>query len=244
MSTKPTAEFAQLLAQVMASYGKPLPDAVIVRSWWTSLAPFPGQVVREAFSAYALEKPDFAPVPNSIAARCRLLDGRPGVEEAWAIALASRCEADTVVWTSECAEAFGACRAVLELGDEIGARMSFKDAYLRLVARSRAANEPASWQVSIGWDETRRDAAVKRAITAGLLPAPEVPEVPLLEAPEGQSADDRAREQLAKVKQLLVEGAEAKQRALDAASDFRIKAEEATTREIADKVDGYMRGAP
>ena len=37
-------------------------------------------------------------------------DGRPGADEAWAIALGALDEADTVVWTDEMAEAFAIAR--------------------------------------------------------------------------------------------------------------------------------------
>lgn len=74
MSNKPTPAFVELLKRVMADYGKPLPDASVILAWWNALAPFKPEALRQAFSDYALERPDFPPVPNSIAARCRLLE--------------------------------------------------------------------------------------------------------------------------------------------------------------------------
>lgn len=168
-----TPEFIAAMTRMMASYGKPIPDAPVMQAWWSELAQFPAAVIDQAFAAYRLEKPDFAPVPNSIAARCRLLDGRPDENEAWAQSLASRDERETVVWTQEMAEAFNVCRPLVESGDEIGARMAFKDAYSRLVSAARAAGRPVVWNVSAGWDAERRQVAVSKAQAAGLLAGPQ-----------------------------------------------------------------------
>jgi hypothetical protein len=153
----------------MAGYGKPLAD---LETWFRILTPFQPSVITRAFSAYAVERPDHAPVPNSIAARCRLLDGRPDENEAWAVALTTRGEQETVVWTEEMRDAFIACQPVLSAGDEIGARMAFKDAYARLVTAARSVNKPAAWVVSEGWDKGRKAAVLAKAQRDGLLPAP------------------------------------------------------------------------
>lgn len=245
MSSKPTREFAQLLAQVMASYGKPLPDAVIVQSWWTSLAPFSGAVVRAAFDAYAMEKPDFAPAPNSIAARCRLLDGRPGAEEAWALALTSLDQSDTVVWSTECAEAFRIIKPVLDSSGAISARKGFVEAYERLVASARASQEPVQWVTSIGWDLSKRKLALGRAVKNGLLPEPAA--VALLPAPpvEKEALTERERAQLHKVLSILADGEAARQLKLERAEQERLGAEMALDIEIQRKVDQHSsRGVP
>lgn len=187
-SDKP--EFGKLLGNVMASYGKPLPDAPMVAVWFNVLTPFAPKVIAAAFAAYSTERPDHAPVPNSIAGRCRLMDGRPDENEAWAIALTTRGEQETVVWTEEARDAFGACQPVLATGDEIGARMAFKDAYGRLVTAARAANRPAVWFVSEGWDKTKKALVIASAQRAGLLPAP--PEHMALEFNGGASQAEPA----------------------------------------------------
>lgn len=224
MNAADQPQFMQLLTETLAAYGKPLPEAAMVRAWLSNMAPFSFRVVVAAFEGYRADNGEFAPVPAGIAKRCLLLDGRPGVEEAWAIALSGQDEADTVVWTAECAEAFALARPILALGDEVGARMAFKEAYARLVAAARAERRPAAWSASVGWDGLRRDAALSRAVVAGLLPAPA--DALLLGAPAGDEPQpDAAREQLAKVKQLLADGAAARQARLDAAYDERMAAE-------------------
>lgn len=173
MRNEDLPQFAALLADVLSGYGKPLPEKAEIGIWFKQLSPFQPAVIRKAFEAYRMERPDFAPVPNGIVARCKLLDGRPDENEAWAVAIISQDEAETVVWTQEMAEAFNLARPLLANGDEIGARMAFKDAYKRLVDDARAANKPTQWSVSAGWDPARRQVAVQKASAAGLLAGPQ-----------------------------------------------------------------------
>jgi len=175
MRNEDLSQFAALLGDVFAGYGKSLTDTKEINLWFKQLMPFTPATVKKAFDTYRMERPDFAPVPNGIVTRCKLLDGRPDDNEAWAVAITSQDERETVVWTSEMAEAFNLARPLLTTGDEIGARMAFKDAYKRLVDDARAANKPAEWSVSAGWDVSRRQVAVEKATIAGLLPAPQSP---------------------------------------------------------------------
>lgn len=99
-------------------------------------------------------------------------DGRPGADEAWAIALRGQDERETVVWTEEIAGALTAARPILAAGDDIGARMAFRQAYDRLVSEARRARRPMRWTPSLGTDSTRREIALTTAVSAGLLPAP------------------------------------------------------------------------
>lgn len=97
-------------------------------------------------------------------------DGRPGKDEAWAIALASSDEFDTVVMTDEIQVALGAARPVLNLGDKVGARMAFISAYERLVSQSRDEDKPVNWHVSIGFDANRRIEAINAAVQMRRIP--------------------------------------------------------------------------
>jgi len=185
--------FGKLLIGVMEVYSRPAPSAQAMAAWWLALKPYPFDVVSRAFSAHmAAER--FPPAPAHVLA---LLgqgggDGRPAADEAWATALASRDEADTVVWTEETAQAFAACRPVLALGDEVGARMAFKAAYDRLVAAARREHRPTAWQVSLGWDQERRQKVVASAVQQGLLPAPAAAALLQPPEPEPGSADAAA----------------------------------------------------
>lgn len=109
----------------------------------------------------------------------RLDDGRPGVEEAWAMLPFD--EAATVVWTDEMSRAWGVALPLVEMGDKVAARMAFKEAYAREIAEARDRREPAHWSASLGHDREGREAPIVAAVAAGrlsmsharqLLPAP------------------------------------------------------------------------
>ncbi|WP_136420310.1 hypothetical protein [Herbaspirillum sp. ST 5-3] len=193
--------FVQMLTKAMGAYGKPLPEPSLLSSWWEMLKAFPLRVVGMAFAAYCDENGEFPPVPAGISKRCKLMDGRPTDDEAWAIALTSRDEEDTVVWTEECAEAFAICSSVFP--DEVGARMAFKDAYSRLVSAARLSGKPVVWNASLGWDAKKRDAAIERAHVAGLLAAPTVQALLPNYSGAGAEKQDACPEGLKKVKAAL-----------------------------------------
>lgn len=201
MEAKEKNQFVELLKRTMGAYSKSLPESAMLLVWWDLLKGYPLRAVAAAMAAYIDQNGEFEPKPAGIAKLCKLMDGRPGADEAWAIALTSRNEADTVIWTRETAEAFGACQPVLATGDEVGARMAFKDAYNRLVAEARLAGKPASWTVSLGWDKHKREAALEHAQVAGLLPAPAVQA--LLPGPAKEEVDQnglaRLKEELKKL---------------------------------------------
>lgn len=236
-------QFAKLLADVLAGYGKPLPEKAEIGIWFKQLSPFAPAVVRKAFEAYRIERPDFAPVPNGIAARCKLLDGRPDENEAWAVAITSQDERETVVWTSEMAEAFNLARPLLATGDQIGARMAFKDAYTRLVDDARAANKPAAWSVSAGWDQSRRQIAVERAVVAGMLAGPQ----PHLALPNESGMPAEKPEGLKRLKEALAQLHDQAARAgeqYEAQLAAQEEAERARREAIDQKVRDYLATHP
>lgn len=243
MRTEDLPQFAKLLADVLAGYGKPLPEKAEIGIWFNQLAPFQPAVIKKAFEAYRMERPDFAPVPNGIVARCKLLDGRPDENEAWAVALTSQDEAETVVWTDEMAGAFNLARPLLETGDEIGARMAFKDAYKRLVGEARAANLPINWTVSAGWDAGRRQVAVQKAVVAGLLAGPQ----PHLALPNESGLPPAKPEGLQKLKEALAQ-LECTNQQSAAEYEARMAEQEAAERARRDAIDRkaaeYMRQHP
>jgi len=92
-------------------------------------------------------------------------DGRPGPEEAWAkMPKGERIEADSVVWCEEERMAYSACRSLLADGDQIGARMAFKERYLKEVAEARALRRPIQWSLSAGYDVEHRLATLANAV--------------------------------------------------------------------------------
>lgn len=167
--------FHAILAECLAMWDK-VPSATATAVWFRALAGYELHMLTAAFSAHMRDPQNgkFEPKPAHIIEqieRAAKNDGRPGAEEAWAISLAARDEQDTVVWTSECCQAWAACQPVLQMGDEVGARMAFKEAYARLVAEARAMCAPVVWEVSEGFDKDRRRIALATAVEAGRIPA-------------------------------------------------------------------------
>ena len=97
----------------------------------------------------------------------RLEDGRPGVEEAWA--MMPQSESQSSVWTDEMAAAFGVAAGLLEDGDKVAARMAFKERYADLVNKARESGRPPNWSASLGHDPHGRESAVKQAVENGRL---------------------------------------------------------------------------
>ncbi len=92
-------------------------------------------------------------------------DGRPGVEEAWArMPKGQHMEDDSIVWCKEERIAYGACRSLLVEGDQIGARMAFKERYEREIAQARASARPVQWSFSAGYDVEHRLSTLATAV--------------------------------------------------------------------------------
>jgi hypothetical protein len=175
-----------------------------------ALARYPLADVRNALDAHMRDpqRGRFYPLPADLIAKIEIAgDTHPGSDEAWAIAVRARDEADTVVWTEQMAQAWGVCRPVMDMGDEVGARMAFRQAYDRMVSDARQANKPAVWSISEGFDKERRIAAVKQAEATGLmLPGAAREALPLIEHHGAQIGPmpDHIREKLAELRESFV----------------------------------------
>jgi hypothetical protein len=174
-------QFGAMLDAVcsLLSRGTYVPSAANTALWFRALAAHSLDEVRSGFDAHVRDpqRGRFVPTPADIIAQLQGLaedDGRPGAEEAWAMVLRSRDEAETVVWTREMAEAWAVARVVIDGGDEVGARMAFREAYGRMVDDARRNRMPAAWSVSLGLDPARRADAVRSAVITGRLPQSEL----------------------------------------------------------------------
>lgn len=190
------APFSQMLDAVcsLLSRGAYVPNAANTALFFRALASYELDAVRAGFDAHVkdTQRGRFVPTPADIIAQIdgRIADdGRPGPEEAWAIAVAGVDEAATIVWTAEIAEAWGMARVVMAAGDEVGARMTFREVYNRLLDEARQKGVPTSWTTSLGHDAKQRDRAIAHAQALGRLPPPPPTEQPeLLEGPEAEAA--------------------------------------------------------
>lgn len=99
----------------------------------------------------------------------RIDDGHPGVEEAWA--MCPRDEDVTVVWTDEICAAYGVASPLIREGDQVAARMAFKESYTRLLQEARDEKRPAHWTVSVGHSLNGRCEPIVAAVEKGRLPA-------------------------------------------------------------------------
>lgn len=97
------------------------------------------------------------------------VDGRPGVEQAWA--MIPHTEDTSVVWTEEMAQAHGVVYDLLQQGDKVAARMAFKEAYGKLVSDARDAGAPVKWSASFGDSMLGRQQALIEAVNKNRLPA-------------------------------------------------------------------------
>jgi hypothetical protein len=174
--------FTELLDSVcnLLSRGTYTPNAANTALWFRALREHPLDAVRAGLDAHVRDpqRGRFVPTPADVIAQIvgtAEADGRPGAEEAWAIALRARDEQETVVWTRDIAEALGIARPILDMGDEVGARMAFREAYNRIVEDARRVRRPASWETSLGFDPVRRDEAIRAGVEAGRLPLEALP---------------------------------------------------------------------
>jgi hypothetical protein len=168
-------EFAALLGDVWALKGQALTGgqkAIFFRA----LAAHPINEVRAGLDAHIRDpkRGQFLPMPADVIAQIEGIvadDGRPGAEEAWATVVRAADEAATIVWTAETAEAFGVARPLLLSGDDIGARMAFKESYARLVSEARNQRVPTKWSATLGHDDEGRNAALLPHVHAGRVSA-------------------------------------------------------------------------
>jgi hypothetical protein len=174
MNKSDFSEFQQLLSACLGMWdAAPKPEAIAI--WFVALAEYDLATVRAGFNAHMRDPANgkFAPKPAHIIEQIRgslQNDGRLGPEEAWARAVRARDESETVVWSNEMRQAWFAASEVMSMGDEVGARMAFKEVYARLVSEARARREPVAWEVSEGFDKERRMTAITEAVEAGLIP--------------------------------------------------------------------------
>ncbi|AZD86537.1 hypothetical protein C4K14_3713 [Pseudomonas chlororaphis subsp. aureofaciens] len=133
------------------------------------LADYPAEAVAGALKACRRELTGKLTLA-AILQRVQAADGRPGKDEAWAIAMTTNDEFETVVLTDEIQLALAAAKPVLDAGDKVGARMAFISAYERFVSQAREDAKPVNWHVSVGFDANRRIQAVTKAMELKRIP--------------------------------------------------------------------------
>jgi hypothetical protein len=168
LSSEEVAQLAGAICATAETLGQTI-SAGAAKMMAEDLAGYPIEHIRSALQACRRELTGKLTL-SAILQRIQAEDGRPGKDEAWAIALASSDEFETVVMTDEIQVALSAARPVLDAGDKIGARMAFMSAYERLLINARAELKPVNWHMSIGFDAARRVAAVTAAVQMQRIP--------------------------------------------------------------------------
>ncbi|WP_257829215.1 hypothetical protein [Burkholderia glumae] len=233
-------EFMAELNLAFEAARQPLPSPQVLRLFFDRLMPYPLPMVVNAIHRH-IDTCEFAPTPAGLLKHLpKPSDGRPGPDEAWAIAIRSADERETVVWTQEIAEAWTIAQPVFD-GDEIGARMAFKDAYTRICERNRQLGVAPQWSVSQGFDVERRLEVVQQAVQGGRLALPQAQAaVPLLAGESDPAPTVDVEANLARLKQLVAgigsardrSSAEKSERAREAAAGLA-EAKRETARRVA-----------
>lgn len=157
-ATRASSRVLKALGIMAALHQRSLDDKDVANIYAEDLAPYPEQQVLDALSRCRRELRTFPTIADIIS---RIDDGRPGAEEAWA--MIPKDESSSVVWTGEMQEAYAIARGLLS-EDPVAARMAFREAYLRLIADSRAHRRPTVWTPSFGHDLTGRTQALQLAV--------------------------------------------------------------------------------
>lgn len=163
-------QFAQIVRSTMLICGGDAPEPDVLRIWWASLMQHDLEVVSAAFSQYAI-RGKHAPKPADILEIIDRLkpDGRPGADEAWA--MIPRDEYCSAVMSQEMSEAWGIAKPLLDEGDQVAARKSFLQAYVRIVEQNKQAGIAVKWYPSLGRDVEMRISALTEAVRLGRMGA-------------------------------------------------------------------------
>lgn len=164
-------EFAEILRATLLVY-RIEADSVVLKLWWAVLSRYDIEQVRQGFNSFVSSKDSkFPPVPahiiDAIEANCP--DSRPGADEAWS--MIPRDESSSVVMTEEMAEAYGIAKPLLDEGDQVAARMAFKEAYARIVDANKRDGVIPKWFPSLGDSKEGREAALNQAVRLGRISA-------------------------------------------------------------------------
>jgi hypothetical protein len=174
-----SAELIQAVAVTAELCGRTFSEAA-AKMFVQDLSGFDEQAVIKALTRCRREVRGFLTIADVVS---RIDDGRPGVEEAWAMMPFD--ESQTVVWTEDMAKAFGIALPLLMEGDKVAARMAFKESYAKLVTEARDAGIRVTWTPSLGHDKNGREAVLSEAVAKGRLTYEAAQEfIPQLTAPE------------------------------------------------------------
>ena len=231
MKSTDKIEFAAVIAKAWRFYDKQ-PTGEDVADWFELLAEFELAAIAGAFKRHLADPKhgSYLPKPADIFRQinqARADDNRPGADEAWGLLLrVIRDERETAVLTEEMRIGWTACQPILDLGDEVGARLAFRETYSREVENARKKAVTPRWTPTLGSNPNLRQSRLREAVEAGrigvdavrnLLPGPTPAAISqvagLLEGPDASDAEARIGANLKQLAQILRNAsAEAEQR--------------------------------
>ena len=165
MDDQDKTEFKEAVGVAYEMFGK-APSSGVMNMWWMAFSRFTIADFTMALSREISES-KFLPTIAGVLEHLKVSDGRPDVDEAWAIAKQAMDERSTVVWTDEIAEAYGIASEVYG-EDRVGGRMAFKSSYDRVVEQNKRNGTTVTWWATLGDPETRQP-ALEQAEAKGLL---------------------------------------------------------------------------
>ena len=170
-STDEKAFAITLAGTLQVVYEKTVTPALL-DVWFASLQQYELVDVQAAFRSYVTHPTDckFPPKPGDLIRhlpQATTDDGHPGPDEAWGMLLRLiGNERETGVLTDEMRAGWAACQPILDLGDEVGARMCFLDVYRRRMQEARQNGLKAHWTVTLGDDPTLRIQRLNESVKA------------------------------------------------------------------------------
>jgi len=188
MQKSDASNFRARLVSMMGLYSREI-DIELQRTWWRALAGYDLRDISSAMDCYVTSPSGhYAPGPGDLIDLMRKQSGHISAAEAWALALLSTDESETVVLTQQIAQALEVARPCIDAGDKYGARLAFVSAYERLLL---SAPPVPTWYASLGDDAAGRSAALRKAADDGRISREYVDK--LLPAPAAQKVNLRLR---------------------------------------------------
>ena len=173
MKNKDRNRFAEMLLGLADYYQRSLTPAV-VEIYWQGLIEYDYDDVAKVCTSHIRGNygGTFMPKVSDIIASLDADDVNawPSPDEAWGIAVRTCDEADTCVVCDEIMTAREACEPVMKLGDEVGARMTFRDVFDRQRRAAIADGRKPRWWMTPGTDRTLRAQRLAEAVALKRLP--------------------------------------------------------------------------
>ncbi|MFZ4792428.1 MAG: hypothetical protein ACOYMW_16335 [Candidatus Competibacteraceae bacterium] len=258
-STDKPAFALALTGCLVEIYDKAVSPALL-EVWCNALLPYELADVHAALTAHISDpqRGQFPPKPADIIRHLPTTatdDGHPGPDEAWGLLVRLiQDERETGVLTEEMRAGWQACQPILDLGDEVGARMCFLDVYRRRIQEARNTAKKARWTVTLGADPTLRVQRLQEAVEAhrigsdyarSLLPGPTTVSLDsvagLLEGPEASPQDRQTASRFRDLAKMLRAGStEGEQRRMAERQQER-EAEAEKKRQIQAQVEAELQ---